>query len=129
MALQLGPEAAPFLEEIVAGEDVRLAPRAATVAAFLPADSSRAVLQGAAAHPDPRVRVAAAASLERQPEVAEELMGRLLTDPDLGVRKWTLRSLQVLAPVGYRDRVENLAATEQAPFLRELAREVAQQLP
>jgi hypothetical protein len=68
----------------------------ASLARFLTPDSARAVLQRAATHQDRVVRVAAAASLERQPELVDELMGPLLTDPDLGVRKWMLRSLEVL---------------------------------
>lgn len=129
IARQLGADATPILTELAEADDVGLASKAASLARFLTPGSARAVLQRAAVHQDPVVRVAAAASLGRQPELADELTAQLLTDPDFGVRKWTLRSLQVLRPRGWRDQVEQLASTEQVPVLQELAREVAQQLP
>ncbi|MDX3534325.1 HEAT repeat domain-containing protein [Streptomyces sp. MB09-01] len=128
-AQYLGPEEAPVLADLAESDNVGLASKAASMARFLPADSARAILQRAAAHHDPVVRVAAAASLERQPELAEELAGQLLADPDAGVRKWTLRSLQAVRLAGWRNQVKALAATEQVPFLQELAREVLRQLP
>ncbi|MGW7439592.1 HEAT repeat domain-containing protein [Streptomyces sp. NPDC054849] len=125
----LGPEAAPVLADLAESNEIGLASKAASMASFLPTDSARAILQRAAAHHDPVVRVAAAASLQRHPKLAEELTRQLLRDSDVGVRKWTLRSLQTVMPMGYRDQVEGLAVTEQVPFLRELAREVARHLP
>ncbi|WP_331732715.1 HEAT repeat domain-containing protein (plasmid) [Streptomyces avidinii] len=129
VAASLGSQATPLLEEIAAEHDVGLASKATTVAGLLSVGSARVVLQRAALHQDPVVRIAAAASLERQPELANELMGQLLSDPDMGVRKWTLRSLKTLTPRGYRKQVEAMASTEEEPFLRDLAEEVAQQLP
>ncbi|MEV6317920.1 HEAT repeat domain-containing protein [Streptomyces sp. NPDC051776] len=129
IASSLGPEATPALEELAASDDTALASRAATVAAYLTPDSARTVLRRAAAHHDPVVRVSAAAALGRQPELSSELTGQLLTDTDPGVRKWTLRSLQTVRPVGYREQVAGLARSERVPFLRDLAHEVARQLP
>jgi hypothetical protein len=128
-AQHLGADAAPILAELAAGDDVELAAKAASLAGFLTPDAARPVLQRGASHDDPVVRSAAAASLERQPELVDELSGQLLTDPDVGVRKWTLRSLQAHRPQGFRDQVAELATTEQVPALRELAAEIAQQLP
>lgn len=129
VASALGPEAVRTLEEVVSGDDAVLAARAAALGGYLTADSARTVLQRAVVHHDPVVRVAAAASLERQPSLASGIMRDLLRDSDPGVRKWALRSLRVLRPSGYRDQVKDLAAAEQIPFLRDLAHEVAQQLP
>lgn len=128
-ARHLGAEAAPILAELAEGGDVELASKAASLAGFLTADAARPVLRRGAGHEDPVVRAAAAASLGRQPELVNELGGQLLTDPDVGVRKWTLRSLQAHRPEGFRDQVAALASTEQVPALRELAAEIAPQLP
>ena len=125
----LGEDAARVLAELVEREDVGLASKAATLASFLGSDSARLVLQRAATHPDPTVRVAVAASLERQPELVEGLVGQLLADVDPGVRKWALRSVDVLRPTGWRRRVETLGSADEVPALRELAREIARQLP
>jgi hypothetical protein len=129
MAQLLGDDAAPVLAELAEGEDAAFASKAAALASYLSPDSARLVLQRAVRHQDPVVRVAAAAALERQPELVDEMMGRVLTDSDLGVRKWALRSVQVLKPRGWRAQVEALASAEELPVLRELAREVVQQLP
>jgi HEAT repeat protein len=128
-AQHLGAEAAPILAELAEGDDVELATKAASLAGFLTAEAARPVLRRGVGHDDPAVRSAAAASLARQPELVDELSSQLLTDPDIGVRKWTLRSLQARRPKGFRDQVAELASKEQVPALRELAGEVARQLP
>jgi HEAT repeat protein len=129
VARQLGNDAAPILAELAEADDVELAAKAASLARFLTGDSARGVLQRATAHRDPVVRGAAAASLGSQPELVDALMGQLLTDSDVGVRKLALGSLQVLKPRGWRDKVDALASNEQVPALQELARRVVQQLP
>ncbi|MGN9841288.1 HEAT repeat domain-containing protein [Nonomuraea sp. H19] len=128
-AFRLGPSAAPILAELAAGEDVELAAKAASMAGFLTAELARPAIEEAANHADPVVRVAAAGSLERQPALSAEMGSRFLSDPDAGVRKWTLRALGAARPEGVRDQVADVAANDEIPSLRELAREVTQQLP
>jgi HEAT repeat protein len=128
-AQHLGPQAAPILAELAAGDDLELASKAASLAGFLSSDAARPVLQRAASHADPSVRVAAAASLERQPQLVNELGSGLLDDSDTGVRKWTLRSLQAHRPEGFRDQVSAVASTDEVSAVRALAAEVASQLP
>ncbi|MFC7649429.1 hypothetical protein ACFQX6_60355 [Streptosporangium lutulentum] len=74
-AQHLGAEAAPILAELVQADDVELAAKAASLAGFLSSESARAALERAAIHQDPVVRVAAAASLQRHPKLAGELIG------------------------------------------------------
>jgi hypothetical protein len=128
-AERLGADSAPILAELAGGDDLELASKAASLAGFLDAGVAREILVSAAAHPDPVVRVAAAASLLRQPALVPELAAQLLADTDIGVRKWTLQSLQVARPPGLKAQVEELAGAESVPALRELARQVANHLP
>lgn len=129
VARLLGSEPVEPLAELVEDDNVELASKAASLAGFLTTESARDALLRAALHRDPRVRVAAAASVGRHPQLADALIDSLLTDPDPGVRKWTLLSLQSLMISGLRGRIEGLVATEPIPALQELARETAQRLP
>ena len=128
-ARRLGDEAAPVLSELVRGADVEFAAKAASLAGFLSADAALPVLAQALAHADPAVRIAAAAALGRQPDLAADLTGQLLRDRDVGVRKWTLRSLATTQPPGLRSHVERLAAEEPVPAVRDLAGQVVDRLP
>jgi HEAT repeat protein len=128
-AQRLGNEAAPVLAELAASEDLELASKATSLAGFMDDESARQVLVPAAHHESPVVRVAAAAALEHHPDVAGDLAASLLRDPDVGVRKWTLRSLAAARPSNLKEQVQVVASDDTIPALRELARQVIDQLP
>jgi hypothetical protein len=123
-ASRLGAEAAPILAELAAGDNLEFASKAAALAGFLDIDAARSVLMSAARHPNPIVRVAAAAALEHKQTLVGELAASLLADPDAGVRKWTLRSLGTVRPTGLEDQIRTVALDDPVPALRELANEV-----
>ncbi|GAB2816933.1 hypothetical protein GCM10022221_13500 [Actinocorallia aurea] len=90
----LGPEALPHLALLAGGSNVPLAAKAVYLAGRIGADAAGAVVAGAAEAPDPRLRVAAAASLPWAPaEAAADLSGRLRADPDPGVRRHAAKAL------------------------------------
>jgi HEAT repeat protein len=128
-AAQLGPEALPHLIALIQGEDLNLATKAASLAGNIDAAQSAAVLELAARHPEPVVRVAAAASARKLPDMPTSLALMLLNDPDAGVRKWALRSLEVHHPAGIRERVQEIMTTDPDAGLRERAKEVIDELP
>lgn len=98
-AARLGPEALPFLEQLVRGEDPMLAAKAAYLASLIPGDARPAVLSTAAASANPVLRVAAAGGLRNlDAEQAEGLAARLLADSDVGVRRLALRSVAQFRP-------------------------------
>lgn len=111
-ASDLGPAALPLLEQLLAGADVGIATKATYLAGLMAADATRSirdqsnmVLQVAAGHGDPRVRIAAAAAAEfLGPELAEPLLKTLQADADAGVR---FKATQVAG------RVLRFASTEQ----------------
>src|SRR4030095_13167114 len=77
-AQQLGPEAVPFLDQLVRGPDLNLASKAGYLARLIESDRSTEVLAAAAARPEPVVRVAAASGVRNLKEAqAERLIERL----------------------------------------------------
>lgn len=121
IATRLGSDAAPFLGELAAGADPMYAARAVSLASFLPAALAIPVVTRAVAHPQPAVRVAAAAALGALGDAAGGARGPasiLLTDADAGVRAWTLRSLERTGVGALRAQVATLAGSDPVPELR-----------
>jgi len=128
-ARRLGPDAAPLLLELVEGDDLGLASKAASLAGLLGTNRSVEVVAAAARSPQPVLRVAAAAALSNVPNVPSDLAETLLVDSDAGVRKWALRSLETARPAGLKGRVRAMAASDPEEELRNLARRIEPELP
>jgi hypothetical protein len=121
-AKELGPEAIPFLLELVQGEDLALASKATYLASLIQTEAAVAVLQTAAASPEAVVRVAAASSLRNLPEVqAEKVLGQLVDDPDAGIRKVTLNSARPFRSLEIEAKLQQVAETDPEDFVRNAA--------
>ena len=107
-AATLGAEALPHLRKLIEGNDLGLAVKAACLAGYVNTDESTAVLALAAQHTEPEVRVAAAASARNLTRVSTALATTSLDDPDPGVRKWVLKTLEAHQPQGVRARVQKI---------------------
>src|SRR5262245_63264456 len=124
-AAQLGPEALPHLEKLIAGKDVGLASKAASLAGMIGGEEAAGTLQKAAGHEDVRVRVAAAHSAGGLPPTAAgPILAGLLADKDVGVQKVALRSVPRQADPEVRARVEALTKKRANPAIQELSKEV-----
>jgi hypothetical protein len=128
-AARLGAEALPHLIALIQGGDAGLAAKAAYLASFINAAGSAAALEKAAIHPDPAVRVAAAASARNITSVPASLMMGLLDDSDVGVRKSALKSLEVHRPAGLKTKVADIVERDPDVGLRDLARRMIDRLP
>lgn len=128
-AAQLGSEALPHLITLIQGGNLGLAAKAASLAGIINAGQSADVLEMAARHPDPVVRVAAAASAKNLTSIPTSLAMELLNDSDAGVRKWTLKALEVRHPAGIKTKVEDIIKNDPDVGLRDRARQVINQLP
>ena len=128
-AAQLGAEVLPYLITLIQGENLGLAVKAASLAGMINAPQSAEVLEIASRHPDPVVRVAAAASAKNLPSVPASLALKFLNDSDAGVRKWTLKSLEVHHPKGIRVRVEEIIRNDPDIGIRERAKQIINLLP
>jgi len=118
-AQQLGPEAVPFLDQLVRGPDLNLASKAAYLASLIESDRSTEVLAAAAARPEPVVRVAAASGVRNLKEAqAERLIDRLQGDADPGVRKVLVNSAAVFRSPRVAEQVRRIAEHDPEPFVR-----------
>ena len=123
-AAHLGPEALPFVRQLIDGNDIALASKAAFLAGQISGEASLQVLEVASRHPDPVVRVAAAASARDFTGLSSALANTFLRDTDPGVRIWGLRALEVVQPQGTLATVERMMEDDPEPGLREQAQKL-----
>jgi hypothetical protein len=103
-AAALGAEALPALETLVHGDDALLASKAAYLAALIPGERAARVLEEAARSDQPTVRVAAAAGLQKRPDVSDDMTAALIADQDQGVRKVAAKAARGRAAPAPRER-------------------------
>ena len=127
-AARLGSEALPHLRQLIQGNSPELAAKASYLAGAINAEESTQVLEIAAQHPDPVVRVAAAASAKYVTHITTALATAFLDDADPGVRKWGLRTIEVNYPQGIRTKVEKIMEYDPDLDLREQARRIIDRL-
>jgi HEAT repeat protein len=131
-AAQLGPEALPQLRQLAQGDDPMLASKAVYLASLIGTDQSVAIVNEAAARPDPVVRAAAAGAVRNLDQAPNQLLNSLLGDQDAGVRKVALRSVEASRPTLPADvatNVRDMAVNAPNPQLRQLAGGVIDRLP
>lgn len=115
-AAALGVEALPVLETLVQRGDPLLASKAAYLASLIPHEHAARVLEQAAQSDHPTVRIAAAAGLQRHPEVSSDVTGfddRSRRWCPKGGREGGSRTREGRAGVGRRIRDARGRATPQ----------------
>jgi HEAT repeat protein len=127
-AAKLGPEALPHLQQLVEADDPMRASKAAYLAGLIGGAQAAPVLEHAAAHRDPVVRVAAAHALRAAPDAPSNLLERLLDDRDVGVRKVALRAAKTSKSTHLRSKVSSMAEKDPDEHIRDVAKEVAKGL-
>lgn len=121
-ASMLGPQALPFLDELVHGTDSMLASKAAYLTTLIPGDEQSRILADAARSASPTLRVAVASGLANLAEShADSLADDLLSDQDVGVRKHALKAVGTFESPTMTDRVRRVAEADPEPLLRNLA--------
>src|SRR5262245_4113773 len=128
-AAQLGPEALPHLVRLVQGNDLGRASKAVCLASFINTEQSATVLNIAAKSPHPTLRSAAAISLSNLKDISAAPVTSLLNDENVGVRKWTLKALEIHRPIGVKTKVQEIARSDPDMALRQLASQIINQLP
>lgn len=130
LARQLGPDALPELQALVAEDEPRIASKAAYLAGVIAGPAAEEVVALAAISRHDVVRVAAAATLTTLPaEHAATIAARLLSDPDTGVRARALKSAARLDETTVTARVKTMAAEDPEPAVRDLAADIAAKRP
>lgn len=125
---RLGSEALAHLGPMIQGNNIGLAAKAACLAGTMNMRESLPLLELAARHSDPVVRVAAAASARNMTRLTAKLATVFLEDVDPGVRKWGLRSLEVNQPRGLKTKVAKIVKNDPDMGLREQARKILDRL-
>jgi HEAT repeat protein len=121
-AKKLGPAAIPFLLELVKGGDLGLASKATYLASLIKSEQSAAVLEAAAKSKEALLRVAAASGLRNLSKVkAEKILDLLINDPDAGIRKVVLKSVDRFKSPQLAAKLQQMAEKDLEPFVRDLA--------
>jgi HEAT repeat protein len=130
LASELGAEALPQLQQLVAEDEPRIAPKAAYLAGLIAGPTSHEVVSLAAGSKHDVVRVAAAAALPALPaEHAGSIGEQLLSDPDSGVRARAVRSVGSFDQPLLGEQMRAIAEEDPEPALRDLAAELRRQPP
>jgi len=133
-AARLGPDALPYLAELVTGPGTGLAAKAVYAASLIRDRRSTAIVRSASASRHPEVRVAAAAAAGNLTGSGGiGILNDLLIDSDSGVRETALKTIKPVItgpapPSSVLARVRNMAAGDPQPHIRELARETLMNL-
>ena len=127
-AAKLGAEALPHILALLQETRPGIAAKAAFLAGAINAEGSGAVLVIAARHPEPVVRVAAAATARNLSRVSTDLALAFLNDTDNGVRRWAMKSLETQTVPGIRAKLEDLMQHDPDPSLRDSARRLVDRL-
>lgn len=125
-AVALGADALPHLSQLITGDNLELAVKAASLASQIPDDRSVDVALMAAQSPQVLVRVAVAAALPSLTgHPIRPVVTTLLNDADRGVRRLALEAARpVLADPEILGMVQRAAARDPAPEIRGQAREL-----
>jgi HEAT repeat protein len=124
-ALALGPDALPFLAELAAGNDPMLASKAVYLAGLIGGDDATPILERAAEHHDPVVRVALAATIQNVDDnLTFDMARRLLGDPDLGVRRHTVMAASHIESAELRARLRSTVEANDDEFIRSMVPEL-----
>ena len=91
---QLGPNIVADLRTLVRTASIAVASKATSLAGFIGGPDALRVIEEAAKHPDPRVRIAAAGAIAHYPSPPTPLVLKLLRDPHASVRVRTLKAIE-----------------------------------
>jgi len=120
----IGASEVDLLRKLLHEPEPWVAARAVHALSRIDAESAHAALLDASQSSRPEVRTAVAASAGAlAPEVSDELLSRLLSDPDIGVRKFAIKSASDRSGTPIRERVAEIANTEVYTALRQIAEE------
>lgn len=127
-AAKLGEAALPILRDIIKGSDVALASKATSLAGFISGSQQKDALIDAAKHPSDVVRVAAAAaSKELSKNDAQQVLGQLINDADVGVSKYTLQSIKAKKLTGaFSDKIKNISDKHPQESIKAMAKNMLQ---
>lgn len=127
---QLTPDDIPLLTQLAQDPNPALATKAISCLGLMGSEAAVAGLQSIVTHPDPVYRIAAAQVLRHAPGSATgvRLLGRLLEDQDVGVRKFALKSVDAGNISGLKEQVRQINLREQNEGLKNISQSILQKM-
>jgi HEAT repeat protein len=127
---QLSKDDIPLLTQLAQDPNPAVATKAISCLGLMSDETAVAGLQAAVAHPDPVYRIAAAHALRNvaSSPVGVRLLGKLLDDRDVGVRKFALKSVDIGNISSLKEQVRQVNLREQNVDLKTLSQDLLQKL-
>lgn len=125
----IGPAEVDLLRQLLDDDEAWLAARAVHALSRIDADSARDAIVSAAGSPRTEVRVAAAASAGALPaSISDDVLSRLLSDSQIGVRKFAIKSISDRNNETIKRSVRDIATTDADTRLRQIAEDKARSI-
>ena len=125
----IGAPEVDLLVQLLDVKEAWLAARAAHALSRIDAEPARSAVLAATWSSRPEIRVAVAASAGAlPPEVSDKVLSRLLNDPEIGVRKFAIKSACDSNGSPIRQRLEEIATADASTAVRQIAEEKARSL-
>lgn len=127
--LGIGPSEIQFLEHLLQDEEVWMASRSVFALSRVSDDQVLPILSQAVADPRPEIRIALAASVSNlKPEDANNILLQLLSDSDLGVRKFAIKSVSGSHDIAVHEKLKDIQIQDPALPIREIAKDRLREL-
>ena len=115
MYVDLGPDEVPLLVELLNAEEAWIASRAVYPRTRIATPAAVDAIDEASASPRGEVRVAVAASANLLPvSAADQILTRLLADPDVGVQKYAIGSVTPDSDASLKQLVMDISDSDDA---------------
>lgn len=113
MYVDFGPAEVPLLVELLGDEEAWMAARAVYALTRIATPEAAAAIEAAGDSGRDEVRVAVAVSANKlPPEAADRVLAKLLSDPEVGVRKFAVESVSPENEERVRQLVTEMAASD-----------------
>ncbi|MFE6834998.1 HEAT repeat domain-containing protein [Streptomyces sp. NPDC057705] len=120
----IGPGDVDALRTLLGGKETRLAVRAVHALGLIDSDAAHETILSTVRDPRPEVRTSLAHVAERLPvDLSNQVLAALLNDPDIGVRKFAIRSVGPRNAEVLRAKVEQVSHSDENQGLRRVAYE------
>ena len=125
----IGPSEIPLLEQLLQDKEAWMASRAVFALSRVPDIRAVTILSRAVADPRQEVRVAVATSVNNlKPADANNILLKLLTDTELGVRKFAVQAVSETHDAAVHAKLRDIQTRDSAPSIRDIAKDKVQEL-
>ena len=125
----IGPSEIPLLEQLLQDKEAWMASRAVFALSRVPDTKAVTILSRVVADPRQEVRVAVAASVSNlKPNDANNILLKLLTDTELGVRKFAVQAVSGVHDPAVHAMLRDIETRDPAPPIRDIAKDRLREL-